>query len=321
MASICQTRNGAHELVDERDWSGADPFRKCPRSLTSLLNRSTVGIALFDKSLHCRILNSTLARMSCVPTQEHLGKRLVEVFPEVAPKLEPAFRRVWKTGNSLSNLELTARLDTGKEQRRWLISCHPVFDDSGQVLLVAAIFSEVTKGRCVESNLGRLRDKLRCKLKDEHSLPEEDRSEMSARTIELVKRSVALLKNSVLLRFYASEMRLEAGLVRHALFLSANRNQEPIVSTTLPRTDSSSDRPPSPLPHSEIQSPSGCPSPRERQVLCLLADGKSNKEIGSVLDISTRTVESYRARIMSKLDLHSTAALVRYAIRAKIVEA
>jgi DNA-binding CsgD family transcriptional regulator len=51
-----------------------------------------------------------------------------------------------------------------------------------------------------------------------------------------------------------------------------------------------------------------------------LADGKSSKEIGSILDISTRTVECYRARIMLKLDLHSTAALVRYAVRNNIVE-
>jgi DNA-binding NarL/FixJ family response regulator len=52
-----------------------------------------------------------------------------------------------------------------------------------------------------------------------------------------------------------------------------------------------------------------------------LADGKSNKEIGFLLEISTRTVECYRARIMTKLDLHSTAALVRYAIRHHIIEA
>lgn len=321
MASICQTRSGAHESVGEGDWGGAEPFRKALRSLTSHLNHSTVGIALFDKSLHCRILNSTFARMSGVPTQEQLDKRLGEVFPGVAPKLEAAFRRVLKTGNSLSNLELTTRLDTGTEQRRWLVSCHPVIDELGQVLLVAAIFSEVTKGCCVESNLWRLRDKFRSKLKGEDNLLGEERSEMSARTIELVKRSVALLKNSVLLRFYASEMRLESGLVRHALFLSANREQESSFSSTLPRTDSSSDRLPPPLPHSETELPSGCPSPRERQVLRFLADGKSNKEIGTILDISTRTVESYRARIMLKLDLHSTAALVRYAIRTKIVEA
>ena len=56
-------------------------------------------------------------------------------------------------------------------------------------------------------------------------------------------------------------------------------------------------------------------------MLRFLADGKSNKEIGFILEISTRTVECYRARIMIKLDLHSTAALVRYAIRHHSIEA
>jgi DNA-binding NarL/FixJ family response regulator len=110
-------------------------------------------------------------------------------------------------------------------------------------------------------------------------------------------------------------------VVSHALFLSANREQESSLSSTMPQTVSSPERLTSPLPRSETELPSSCPSPRERQVLRFLADGKSSKEIGSILDISTRTVESYRARIMLKLDLHSTAALVRYAIRTNIVEA
>ncbi len=76
-----------------------------------------------------------------------------------------------------------------------------------------------------------------------------------------------------------------------------------------------------PATSNESEQPAGCPSPRERQVLYLLAEGKSNKEIGMALDISSRTVEFYRARIMLKLGLHSTAALVRYAIRNNIVEA
>jgi DNA-binding NarL/FixJ family response regulator len=63
------------------------------------------------------------------------------------------------------------------------------------------------------------------------------------------------------------------------------------------------------------------PTPREFQVIRLLAQGKSNKESASLLNISTRTVESYRARVMRKLKLKSTAEVVRYAIRNKIVEA
>jgi len=63
------------------------------------------------------------------------------------------------------------------------------------------------------------------------------------------------------------------------------------------------------------------PTPREVEIIRLLAQGKANKEIATALNIATRTVEARRAQIMLKLDLHSTAALVRYAVRAKIVEA
>jgi len=56
-------------------------------------------------------------------------------------------------------------------------------------------------------------------------------------------------------------------------------------------------------------------SPRERQVLQLVAEGKPNKRIASDLGVSVKTIESHRSRIMQKLDIHDTAGLVRYAIR------
>ncbi len=62
-------------------------------------------------------------------------------------------------------------------------------------------------------------------------------------------------------------------------------------------------------------------SPRETEILQLLAEGKSNKETADVLGISVKTVETHRAAIMRKLNLHSFAELVRYAIRNKIVQA
>jgi len=61
-------------------------------------------------------------------------------------------------------------------------------------------------------------------------------------------------------------------------------------------------------------------TPRERQVLQLVAEGKTSKEIASLLDLTVKTAESYRSRIMEKLDIHDTASLVRYAIRRGIIE-
>jgi DNA-binding NarL/FixJ family response regulator len=61
------------------------------------------------------------------------------------------------------------------------------------------------------------------------------------------------------------------------------------------------------------------PTPREAEIIRLLAGGKANKVIAADLGISIRTVETHRAKIMQKLGLHSLAELVLYAIRQKIV--
>jgi DNA-binding NarL/FixJ family response regulator len=60
---------------------------------------------------------------------------------------------------------------------------------------------------------------------------------------------------------------------------------------------------------------------RETAVIQLIAEGNSNKRIAEVLGISTKTVETHRASAMRKLNVSSTASLVRYAIRNKLVEA
>ena len=58
---------------------------------------------------------------------------------------------------------------------------------------------------------------------------------------------------------------------------------------------------------------------REKQVLQLLAEGRSNKDVAQLLDLSVYTVETHRTRIMQKLNLHNTAELVLYAVRKKII--
>ena len=62
-------------------------------------------------------------------------------------------------------------------------------------------------------------------------------------------------------------------------------------------------------------------SGRERQVLQLVGEGNSTKDIASQLGISVKTAESHRTRLMKKLDIHETASLVRYAIRRGLIEA
>ncbi len=59
---------------------------------------------------------------------------------------------------------------------------------------------------------------------------------------------------------------------------------------------------------------------REREVLQLVAEGKTTKEVARLLGVSVKTADSHRTRLMSKLDIHDTAGLVRYAIRRGLIQ-
>ena len=61
-------------------------------------------------------------------------------------------------------------------------------------------------------------------------------------------------------------------------------------------------------------------SPREKTIVKLVAEGYSNKGVSAILNLSIKTTETHRAAAMRKLNINSTAGLVRYAVRAKLVE-
>ena len=63
-----------------------------------------------------------------------------------------------------------------------------------------------------------------------------------------------------------------------------------------------------------------CLTPREREVLQLIAEGYTNKQIAEILNISIKTVQVHRTNMMKKLDLHNRGELIKYAIQKKIIE-
>lgn len=97
--------------------------------------------------------------------------------------------------------------------------------------------------------------------------------------------------------------------------VEALRQHKPYFSTRVagPRDSDTSGTEPSRPSRSRL-------TPREREILQLLAEGKSNKEVAALLNISVNTAEAHRANIMLKLDLHSVTELVHYAIRNKIIK-
>jgi DNA-binding CsgD family transcriptional regulator/PAS domain-containing protein len=314
--------SGARDLLLEDICSEPDGDLRLNRlPFNNLALNSTVGVALFDEALCCRALSAALCRMIGSPERKQVGKSMQQVFPGAVELLEPAFRQVWSSGNGLPNVELSAQSLSSTQMRIWSLNFYPVRDEFRKVQLVAITFSDMTRTRCAEHKLHYLKERLREAAPGGANSTGGELVDLFGRTFDLVKRSMELLNASAALRSYALEMRFEAHLARLALFLCGTRYQELLSDSSQPKIESSLHDPSfSSLPQDPNKLEAGDPSPRERQLLYFLADGKSNKEIGSILAISTRTVETYRARIMLKLDLHSTAALVRYAIRHHIVE-
>lgn len=68
-----------------------------------------------------------------------------------------------------------------------------------------------------------------------------------------------------------------------------------------------------------VEDPLAALTPRQREILQLIAEGRSTKQIASDLDVSVKTVETHRAQLMERLDIHDVPGLVRFAIRSGIV--
>ncbi len=73
------------------------------------------------------------------------------------------------------------------------------------------------------------------------------------------------------------------------------------------------------LATNEVSDPLSDLTPREREVLRLVAEGKTNKQAAAVLGVAVKTVEAHRANLMRKLDLHDLSSLVRFAIRVGVL--
>lgn len=321
MAAISRTQNGILESFGDGTWGGiGEVFSASLKPLADLLNNSIVGVAFYDRKLQCQALNRAFEAMDVAAVGKSIGKTIHRLFGRETKKVKVAFRRAFTKGNLLSNFELTARSAASAKPRRWLVNLYPIKDELGRVRLVAATFSELTEENSLECYLGRLIAKFQEELPAKASLLGDGLPELLARSLHFASCSIEILKNAMSQQCLTADTRVGAGLMPLALFLALTQGQAPSTPSASEQAGRGLDAAEHRGSAQGGEAPGEEPSPRESQVLHLLTQGKSNKEIGLALEISTRTVETYRARIMRKLNLHSTAELVRYAIRNKISE-
>jgi DNA-binding NarL/FixJ family response regulator len=282
-----------------------------PRDLLSaLFKSSTVGVAICDRQLRFCAVNDALATMNGMPARYHLGKTIHTVLGSVAAKIQPAFERVFATGQPLSNFELIAELPAREAVGHWNESYFPIRDDTGQVRHVGAIVLELTQRNDLNAALLRLTNKLTriTSTLQSHSSAPEPFGGVSAGASDIFSRSLRLVESCM------SEARGISQLLGDTPPLAIR----PSRGKQLDRPQAQDFAVAQP-----IENETGYPSllsSREQEVVALLAVGQTNKQIGAKLLISPRTVESHRAKIMLKLDIHSIPELVRYAVRTHLIQ-
>jgi DNA-binding CsgD family transcriptional regulator len=283
---------------------------KTDQLIAAIFDTQMLGIAILDNQHRFIAVNETLASLHSLPAKDHVGRTLREVLPQASPRAESLINHVFHTGERVLN-QITIQSPTRDRPGHWIVNFVPILDAKKQVSHVGSIAFEATQqvvlAECLRSLLNKLpkvRDLISWAYASSHQealLPL-----VLVQSAEMLEECVwTIQKVSGLIRALAPALEAES---------VGNHGQ-------------------SSLPCAESLAPSGSGlsgfveapaiitvlTPREVEVATLLARSKGNKEISAILKLSVKTVETYRTRILAKLQLHSMGELVLYAVRNKLI--
>ncbi len=135
--------------------------------LEHLYATAPVGMCLVDTNLRYLRINERLAAINGNSIEEHLGRTLREVIPNVAPHIEPIYQQVLATGQPVLNVEVSTEVpsDPGVE-RAYLVSHHPVRASSGEIVAVSTTVNDITALKRAETDLARAKDELESRVRE-----------------------------------------------------------------------------------------------------------------------------------------------------------
>ncbi|MGB6959795.1 MAG: LuxR C-terminal-related transcriptional regulator [Candidatus Acidiferrum sp.] len=269
--------------------------------LTGLFNATLTGLAVFDADTRVVLANPAFASaIANSSVSDCVGKSARELLGDAAADLESGIRTTLDTGKQLPAVDVVTRLAGADLVNHWLFNLLPIKDHADGQLKVAAITVETSHHKRIEEYFLVL-------MSDMSWL----REQISKDPTVLQNRREVLrpMEETSLLETVSEEVRTVSAMLKGEVG-SAREGTLPDVHSEPGIRDASSEV--------EVQKLATL-SPREREVLCLVAASKGNKEIATILSIETRTVDTYRSRLMLKLDLHSTAAVVLYAVKHHLV--
>lgn len=124
----------------------ANALRDHALRLEALLVNAPLGVAFFDREHRYVQINDTLAAINGIAAAEHLGRTIEQLLPRNAEVIAPVIDRVFATGQSVADFEVTG--ETPREPgitRHWLVGAHPVHDDNGDVAWAGVWVIEITE--------------------------------------------------------------------------------------------------------------------------------------------------------------------------------
>jgi PAS domain S-box-containing protein len=129
--------------------------------LDTILSSAPIGFAFHGPDLVYQRINETLAAINGLPVEQHIGRTLREVLPEMAEVLEPLLMHVLETGKPAMDLELSGETpaDPG-QQHYWVVSVYPVRMQGGETLGVGVLVAEITERKRAEEALRQSENQL-----------------------------------------------------------------------------------------------------------------------------------------------------------------
>jgi PAS domain S-box-containing protein len=120
--------------------------------LDAILASAPTAIGIWDRDIRYVRVNDALAQLNGIPAEEHVGKSLWDVIPDMAPVLEPVYRGVVETGEPLIRYEASTDLAAHRlgNARHWLSSYFPVKTEDGEIIGVGAVIMEITERKVAE---------------------------------------------------------------------------------------------------------------------------------------------------------------------------
>jgi len=262
------------------------------RWLNAFFQGATAGLMLLDRDFRYIKVNETLAEMHGIPVSDHIGRKVREVIPALAPAIEPTIQKVLSTGKPALDIEIEG--ETHKHprvQRYWLSSYFPIIGADSRPEIVGAIIVEITNQKRAEETAHQYAkevEETRSALKVLIKQRENDRRELEEMVLANVKQLVMPYIEMMKIRRRDSPEDTEClNIVKTNL----NEIISPFVSQLSHKLTSL--------------------TPREVLLSDLVKAGKSDKDIAEVLHLSVDTVKSHRRHIRKKLGLTGKRANLR----------